>query len=80
MKTAACKDCCGGEQKVTVQHGSVSEDGQAIGGNVTQATRANTPDKAAPVVALPHDKTAPMPTIDGTSKAQPTPIRRKRRA
>ncbi len=31
----------GGEQKVTVQHVSVSEGGQAIVGNVTQAPREN---------------------------------------
>lgn len=70
----------GGEQKVLVQHVSVGEGGQAIVGNVTQAARENAPDnKAASAPALAHDKTAPMPTIDGSSKAQPAPIRRKRR-
>lgn len=37
----------GGEQKVTVQHVSVNEGGQAIVGNVTQATRETTPGKPA---------------------------------
>src|SRR5262245_28781931 len=37
----------GGEQKVTVQHVSVSEGGQAIVGNVTQAARETARDKAA---------------------------------
>ena len=37
----------GGEQKVTVQHVSVAEGGQAIVGNVTQAQRENVPGKAA---------------------------------
>jgi hypothetical protein len=41
----------GGEQKVTVQHVSVSEGGQAIVGNVTQTPRASGPNQAA---ALPH--------------------------
>ena len=35
----------GGEQKVTVQHVSVAEGGQAIVGNVTQAQRENVPEK-----------------------------------
>ena len=37
----------GGEQKVTVQHVSVSEGGQAIVGNVTQANPENADEKAA---------------------------------
>jgi hypothetical protein len=36
----------GGEQKVTVQHVSVSEGGQAIVGNVTQAPAKTAPKKA----------------------------------
>jgi hypothetical protein len=41
----------GGEQKVTVQHVSVSEGGQAIVANVTQTPRATEPNQAA---ASPH--------------------------
>jgi hypothetical protein len=37
----------GGEQKVTVQHVSVGEGGQAIVGHVTQAARETAPEKAA---------------------------------
>jgi hypothetical protein len=37
----------GGEQKVTVQHVNVSDGGQAIVGNVTQAKRENAAEKAA---------------------------------
>ena len=37
----------GAEQKVTLQHVSVAEGGQAIVGNVTQAPRENGQDKAA---------------------------------
>jgi hypothetical protein len=45
----------GGEQKVTVQHVSVSEGGQAIVGNVTQAVSDTRPSKAASSPpALPH--------------------------
>jgi hypothetical protein len=55
----------GGEQKVTVQHVSVSEGGQAIVGNVTQsAARETAPEK--PVnspPALSHSKEPPMATI-----------------
>jgi hypothetical protein len=46
----------GGEQKVTVQHVSVSEGGQAIVGNVTHAAR-----EAAPALASPQQ--APMVLI-----------------
>jgi len=41
----------GGEQKVTVQHVSVSEGGQAIVGNVTQETGGTAPQK--PVTTTP---------------------------
>jgi hypothetical protein len=56
----------GGEQKVTVQHVSVAEGGQAIVGNVTQAQRENVPGKAAasPPLALSNSNVVPMPTID----------------
>jgi hypothetical protein len=52
----------GAEQKVTV---SVSEGGQAIVGNVTQAPRDNAQDKAATSPpALTDAQMAPMPMID----------------
>ena len=38
----------GGEQKVTVQHVTVSEGGNAIVGNVTQAASEPPPDKKQP--------------------------------
>jgi hypothetical protein len=54
----------GGEQKVTVQHVSVSEGGQAIVGNVTQAAHGATPEKAAnSTPALSHSKQRPMAII-----------------
>jgi hypothetical protein len=59
----------GGEQKVTVQHVTVGEGGQAIVGNVTQGRREAAPDKAvAPPLALTDAKTAPMPTIESKSQ------------
>jgi hypothetical protein len=55
----------GGEQKVTVQHVTVSEGGQAIVGNVTQGRGAAAPDGAAPQsLALTKAKTVPMPIIE----------------
>ena len=69
----------GGEQKVTVQHVSVSEGGQAIVGNVTQATRENAPDKkATSVPALTHAQTPPMPIIDESKKSAAVVPRRRR--
>ena len=57
------------EQKVTVQHVTVGEGGQAIVGNVTQGRREAAPDKAvAPPLALTDAKTAPMPTIESKSQ------------
>jgi hypothetical protein len=55
----------GGEQKVTVQHVSVSEGGQAIVGNVTQNPRETAPDNAsAPRRGLDHSKVASTKTLD----------------
>ena len=59
----------GGEQKVTVQHVSVSEGGQAIVGNVTQAPRENMPEKAAPA-ALTHSPGATMPMAAKSGKRE----------
>src|SRR3954465_3488536 len=55
----------GGEQKVTVQHVSVKEGGQAIVGNVTQAPRESKADKA-PVAApaLTEREAVPMPLVE----------------
>ena len=54
----------GGEQKVTVQHVSVSEGGQAIVGNVTQTASEPMPERAthAPP-ALTHSNEPPMPML-----------------
>jgi len=55
----------GGEQKVTVQHVTVGEGGQAIVGNVTQGRGVSTPDGAATQpLALTRTATAPMPIIE----------------
>jgi hypothetical protein len=63
----------GGEQKVTVQHVTVSEGGQAIVGNVTQDQREAVPDKAAPKRPLLADaKMTPMPIIPDTK--EPVPV------
>ena len=64
----------GGEQKVTVQHVSVSEGGQAIVGHVTHATRGS--KAAAPVntaAALSDARQAAMPIID-TPDYSPVPV------
>jgi hypothetical protein len=62
----------GGEQKVTVQHVSVSEGGQAIVGNVTHAARETASEMAAnSTPALSHSKEAPMPIIDGERERAP---------
>ena len=67
----------GGEQKVTVQHVSVSEGGQAIVGNVTQASRETKPDKATnSPPALADAQTAPMTNL-GERAPAPVPLKRK---
>jgi hypothetical protein len=69
----------GGEQKVTVRHVSVSEGGQAIVGNVTQAPRETAPDKAAaPTPALAHSQTPAMAVVGEPARAA-VPIARKRK-
>jgi hypothetical protein len=68
----------GGEQKVTVQHVSVAEGGQAIVGNVTQAQRENTSGKAAsPPPALPDSNVVPMTIIDENKERAHVAGRRK---
>jgi hypothetical protein len=67
----------GGEQKVTVQHVSVSEGGQAIVGNVTQAPRETTEDKAtASAPALADSQQSAMPIVGDRAPAV-VPLRRK---
>jgi hypothetical protein len=61
----------GGEQKVTVQHVTVSDGGQAIVGNVTHGSREPAANKSAASQPLLADaKTAPMPIIDGQKRAR----------
>jgi hypothetical protein len=62
----------GGEQKVTVQHVSVSEGGQAIVGNVTQPAGGTAPEK--PVTtrpALTDTRQRAMPIIETTAEVLP---------
>ena len=61
----------GGEQKVTVQHASVSEGGQAIVGNVTQAAPETTPGKAGDnkTRTLIDAGEAPMPILGEPNRA-----------
>jgi hypothetical protein len=66
-----------GEQKVTVQHVSVSQGGQAIVGNVTQNPRETAPDKASSSTPDVADmKVAPMKPLD-EAPHKATPARRK---
>jgi DUF917 family protein len=66
----------GGEQKVTVQHVTVGEGGQAIVGNVTQGRREAAPDKAvATALALTDAKAAPMAIVEAKNQV-PIPVPR----
>jgi len=73
----------GAEQKVTLQHVSVAEGGQAIVGNVTQAPRENGREKAAqeeavtPPPTLPDTNVVPMPSMDKSKEHDPLAVRRK---
>jgi hypothetical protein len=70
----------GGEQKVTVQHVTVGEGGQAIVGNVTrggQQRQAPTDKAPASQPLLADAKTAPMPPILQEHRTQ-TPVRRRK--
>ncbi len=68
----------GGEQKVTVQHVSVSEGGQAIVGTVMQGAGAAAPQKpAATTPALTDARKPEMPKISDREQA-PVPLRRKK--
>jgi hypothetical protein len=67
----------GGEQKVTVQHVSVSEGGQAIVGNVTQGSAVpQKPANATP--ALTDARKPEMPIIDKPERA-PVALRRRQK-
>jgi hypothetical protein len=67
----------GGEQKVTVQHVTVSEGGQAIVGNVTQAARETEADEAtSSPPPLPDAQKAPM-AILGDRAPPPVPLKRR---
>jgi hypothetical protein len=66
----------GGEQKVTVQHVSVSEGGQAIVGNVTQTPRDTAPDATSPPPTLTHSQTPAMRMV-GEEKSATVPLKRK---
>jgi hypothetical protein len=69
----------GGEQKVTVQHVSVSEGGQAIVGNVTQAARETAPEKPTnSTPALTDARQPAMPIINEPARV-PVPLRRKKK-
>ena len=66
----------GGEQKVTVQHVSVSEGGQAIVGNVIQAAHGAAPERTTNLApALSQSKEPPMPIIGETA---PVPVASER--
>ena len=68
----------GGEQKVTVQHVSVSEGGQAIVGNVNQAAGGTAPEKpATTTLALTDKRQQAMPIIK--TPAQVLPLRTKKK-
>ena len=66
----------GGEQKVTVQHVSVSEGGQAIVGNVTQTPRNTVLQAAPPSPGLTHSQ-APAMRMVAEEKSVPVPLKRK---
>ena len=69
----------GGEQKVTVQHVSVSEGGQAIVGNVTQAARDAAPEKPASSTPALTDAQKPPMTILGEPSRAPVASRRRQK-
>jgi hypothetical protein len=67
----------GGDQTVTVQQLNVSEGGQAIVGNVTQGPRdMPVTGASAQPLALTHDDTLPMPSLERVETAAPIPAAR----
>jgi hypothetical protein len=71
----------GGEQKVTVQHVTVGEGGQAIVGNVTQDVRGPASQKSADKpLALSDSRQQPMPIIEGQQRERElVPSRRRQK-
>jgi hypothetical protein len=69
----------GGEQKVTVQHVSVSEGGQAIVGNVTQAAGERALEKPANSMPALTDARQPAMTILGDVEPRRVPMRRRKK-
>lgn len=69
----------GADQKVTLQHVSVAEGGQAIVGNVTQVRREQRQEKtpAPPAPALRDTNVVPMPGLDKSKEDDPLPVRHK---
>src|SRR6516225_6700326 len=78
----------GAEQKVTLQHVSVAEGGQAIIGNVTHAPRKNRQEQTAqekaaqekaamPPPTLPDTNVVPMPLMGKSKEHDPLSVRRK---
>ena len=78
----------GAEQKVTLQHVSVAEGGQAIVGNVTHAPRKNGQEQTAqkkaaqekaatPPPTLPDTNVVPMPLMGKSKEHDPLSVRRK---
>ena len=69
----------GGEQKVTVQHVTVGEGGQAIVGNVNQTAREAVPQKPADKTrSLTEARQTAMPIIDNPER-MPAPVRRRQK-
>jgi len=78
----------GAEQKVTLQHVSVADGGQAIIGNVTHAPRKNGQEQpaqekapqekaATPSPTLPDTNVVPMPIMGKSKEHDPLSLRRK---
>jgi hypothetical protein len=68
----------GAEQKVTLQHVSVAEGGQAIVGNLTQVPRENGQENAAtPPPARTDTNIVPMPSMGKSKEHDPLSVRSK---
>jgi hypothetical protein len=66
-----------GGEKVTVQRVSVSEGGQAIVGNVTQASRENAAERTSP--QLTQAKHAPINNLGAEEEVTPEPVAASRK-
>jgi hypothetical protein len=67
----------GAERKVTLQHVSVADGGQAIVGNVTQPPRENGQEKPAAAPPALDTNVVPMPTTGKRKEHDPFSVRRK---